>query len=706
MQYQRAMHMNWSLYLKFSMIFAVALLPVLNITVFGTSTIYYGNAGEFESGYSSLLFIFLVITVPAALLLSALGLVFRTGARQVYISQLFGLGVLLWAQGAFMMHGYGVLDDRGIDWDAFGLRAWTDLLIWGLVLVAATVFARRLSQVAVAGSLLLILAQGALFARAAIMMGEDVWTKDLKHRAFPSEEIFAYSSSGNIVHIVMDNFQSDVFLELVQEQEFEREFDGFIFFQENTAPAHHTAYSIPAIFSGRVYTGSVSPGEYYREAMESGFHNVLAEHEYKINLMPMLSMRQGRFANYFEIPGVYDGSESDVIRKEAAYLLDVSIFRQIPHIARIWMYNGNNWRLSMWLSDPELNKAFQHRKFFADYIDKLRVEDGVPAYHFMHLWPPHPPFTTTRSGRYAGAVLPNTREHYLDESRPMVKLFIDLLHRLKDLGIYDDAMILLQSDHGGGFEPEFMPRRLLGLFMVKPRGRSGPLQVSDSKTSGADAARTVLDGVSIENSFPGRDVLSIGRGENRRRRYVYFGGDDAKSLKTILIEGSVYARSSYHELPVTAVGGQTRKYRYGEFIDAGLIGEGGSYLFRGWSTQADKHVWSKGHESVLLIPADTPSGDLLLSIDVIPHIHPEMLPVQRIEVLINGRELTRWEVRERRAQRLQAEIPANWIDSPELMITFRLPDAASPRALGTGGDRRVLGMALRRFQLQELPVEP
>ena len=76
-----------------------------------------------------------------------------------------------------------------------------------------------------------------------------------------------YSPDLNIVHLVFDNFQTDVFLDLVREKSFEDELDGFVLFPDNAAVAPHTALAVPAIFSGRVYDGEQSADNYYKQAI-------------------------------------------------------------------------------------------------------------------------------------------------------------------------------------------------------------------------------------------------------------------------------------------------------------------------------------------------------------------------------------------------------------------------------------------------------
>lgn len=691
--------------ITFFAMFVVALLPALNIAVFEASNIYLNNVDEFGVGYQTLLLIYLPLGIVLAAVMSGLGLLFRRFARTVYVSLLFACGILFWVQGSFLMPDYGSLDGRGMNWAAFQFPVWADLLLWVVVLAAAAVLAGRIIRIAVFGSTVFIILQATMLTAAVMERDEEFWAKELSAAAEPPEAVYQYSPTTNIIHIVFDNFQTDVFSDLVAEQDLAEEFDGFVLFRENIAVAPNTALAMPTIFSGRSYDGSVSPEDFYRQGMEDGFHNVLLGHDYTVNLMPLMSMRQGGYDNYFRLPGIYQGTALDQIRKDATQLLDLSVFRQSPHLARLWMYNNNNWRLSMWLNDPDTVLAFQHRRFFADYIDRISTDADGPVYHFVHLWPPHPPFTTNRSGRYAGRVLENTIENYVNEARPMVALMVDLIQRLKNLGIYDNSLIIFQSDHGGGFEPDFMPTRLLGLLAVKPVGSRGPLEVSEVPTTVADVGRTILDEVGIrEPDFPGQSVFKMGS-EQRLREFVYLGSGESRTLNRIGIHGSVYESESYTRGEAVVLARPSKTYHYGDLVNVGLTGEGGRYLDAGWSQQADRHCWSNASRAVLSMTVEPPTADLVLAFDLIPHVHPQALPKQRVEIIVNGQKAEEWVGTEQRMQRMEIEVPKAWIDGPELEIIFHLPDAVSPVELGTGGDGSQLGIALINILVSEVPSE-
>jgi hypothetical protein len=67
-------------------------------------------------------------------------------------------------------------------------------------------------------------------------------------------------------------------------------------------------------------------------------------------------------------------------------------------------------------------------------------------------------------------------------------------------------------------------------------------------------------------------------------------------------------------------------------------------------------------------------------------------------VLANGREVARWTVTSEFLD-YTARIPRDCVGDGGVGLTFELPDAVAPRALGAGPEARKLGIAVTRMVL-------
>ena len=687
-----------------------SLLVSANLFVFGTFAVFRGNIEEFDVGFGSLLPIYGLFSLLLTTAFLLIGFMIPSRAVKGLACAIFCLGLLLWVQGSFLVGTYGVFDGRGIDWSRYGLRGWMDASLWVLVLAAGLRFSHHLIRITSHASWMLIVLQSILMLALSLPSEGGLWWKKHTPQHQVPAELLGYSSSRNIVHIILDSFQTDVFRELVAEQQLEDDLEGFVLFEDNMGVAPYTSFSIPAIFSGRIYDGKQLPGSYYRESVRKGFQNRLHDDGYKVNLVPLESMREGKFTNYYNIPRVYMGSLEEVVRLSAAHLMDVALFRQLPHWARYGIYNDNNWLITPLVAGHRSVSSFQKKAFFNDYAGNVFVGDSQPAYHFLHLIPPHPPYVTRADGSYAGRVLPNTRENYLNEARAILKLFLKLLNRLKELNLYDSSLIVLQGDHGSQIPPvidgktiETCVPRLAALLTMKLPGRSGALTVSRAQTSLLDIAATIMKASGVDGGFPGRPVFEISPGEARSRPFVtYRTSSGEPELTKYLIAGSVFDPTACHGGEPVTVSRRRPRYEYGTDIRFGLLGNADDFLGFGWSSPMSNGCWNNGHSSSLKIKLDEPDTDLLLKATLRPYIRTEV-PEQQIHVLANGTKIDLWSAGKQQFHQFRAVIPKALIHSPEVEIGFNLPNAVSPRSIGAGGDGRKLAVLMRSLSLHPWP---
>lgn len=120
--------------------------------------------------------------------------------------------------------------------------------------------------------------------------------------------------------------------------------------------------------------------------------------------------------------------------------------------------------------------------------------------------------------------------------------FVDLLDKLKTLGIYDETMIVLSSDHGdysidkGMKVGKFKKRgirvgiaaRASATLAIKPFNAKGAVTLTEAPVSLRDIPQTILAANGLGESsnagvtFQTRDVFSVSPTENREREYLHY----------------------------------------------------------------------------------------------------------------------------------------------------------------------------------------
>jgi hypothetical protein len=135
-------------------------------------------------------------------------------------------------------------------------------------------------------------------------------------------------------------------------------------------------------------------------------------------------------------------------------------------------------------------------------------------------------------------------------------------------------------------------------------------------------------------------------------------------------------------------------------INFGASGNSLAYLGGGWARAEENFTWAVGQESHLLLPLGREPREFVLTMDVIPFVHPPALANQRLivsidETVIGMVSLTRPAV-------LAWRIPVGLIrPSDRTLVTLWHPDVARPKDLDAGIDDRELA-----FSVSEVRVDP
>lgn len=683
----------------------VALL-VLSLFLFVPSLIYFGNTNSFRFSYGEIVLHYALPMLAVGIALLSVAAVLPAKILVRYAAVIFMIGLLMWVQTNFMVRDYGVFDGTIISWEKYITYDWVDVVVWLSALAAALIFARpmvRLLSVASYALIILYLVNG-VFAWGN--QPENLSQEKASLSTSVPGELVNYSRHKNIIHILMDHFQTDIFYELVRDNEWWSKLSGFTLYQDNLG-ASLTTLALPSIFSGAPYDQSISPEEYYLESLrENSFTNVLYNNGYAVNITTYFSFPNENVTALYRTPTNKGGVLKDEKLLEAALLVDVSLFRALPQPLKKIIYNNNNWRTSEMFSLPVGIKPISDINFLGTYATLIKPELEQPAYHFIGLYTPHPPYVMSSTGKYAGVLEP-TRENYKNQAHYTLAAVIDFLDELRKRNLYDNALIILQSDHGAEFPPiidgneiDLGRVRVPGLLAIKPPQRQEAMRVSSAQTSITDVAATILDVADLAWDGGGKSILKLDEATVRERIFAYQTGNNFRIL------GSIYDKNAWHSIaPGQPRVRQVRSYSWGSVIQFGDVGNAFDYKKVGWSFPVSGYEWTNGHQVELTVPVDPVTKDILFTITGMPFVSPGKVDRQRMRLLVGGEAVADWALDEFRGYQLSATIPRHLVRSP-LQIMLEFPDAQRPKDLGISGDARLLGLAVQQITMTPVEASP
>jgi Sulfatase len=570
---------------RLRLIAAPALVGPVVLFVVGPLAIHTANQDEFVVAFTGILWPWVIGAVilswTVLLVTGAVASLISERLTRLFAAVLLAAGLLLWVQGTFMVADYGPLYGEGLDLRAQAGRVPYELALWAAVLLLAVVYARPVSGVAPWLSLLFVGLQvvaavlTVMFTRDARGPGENSWST-------PPTSMYSLSRSNNVVHIVLDAYVSEMFGEAASQDPsyFNRTFSGFIFFADHLGAFPTTRASMPAMLTGETYRNAEPFQQFLdRTFLRRSIASALAAHGFAVRSItfhaeehPTAVSSRGSVTRY-RIPTPY-GTYQDYLRFTALQLFDLAALRHAPQVLKASVYNNDQWLWQRILASGSLEtrrsrtaRASNHAAFLTELTERLKVGVDGPVYQFIHVAIPHPPIVLDAECSFVEGG-GTSRTDYTGQARCAVGLVGRLLDRLRALGVYDESVIVLTSDHGWRVPRRHHPLAgvatpagdlqsvaltAMPLLVVKPRGSAGPLRTSTAPTSIADVAATIADLAGLPPGlFPGQSALKIEEGARRPRSFAFHSWRNADwqreymdSLHVFAVDGPIRDPASW-----------------------------------------------------------------------------------------------------------------------------------------------------------------
>lgn len=519
-----------------------ALIPVASVLLFATFTIYTGNTREFATAYVDLADLFLPYAglIVAALVL--LGVILTTSGRQRYIAALSALAVLFWLQGNILVWRYGVFDGSSINWLDNAWRGILDTALWIAIMLLAIVGFRRFGKVLFAAAVATFIIQ--LIAGMTHVGGRPgiFETNSVAARKDGQAAAMQFSSKFNVVHIVMDGFQSDIFASILadtSERDFRQDLRGFTYFDQHLGAYPYTQLTLPAMLSGQLYYNDVAVDDFVAEAMTGNtLTNSAFAAGFEVDFAASIPLTNtytlGRHSNSYGITAGGHVTEKDITVMDAAKLVDLALFRVVPHFAKSLVHRDELWIFQARVQ----SRDYLHLQYFSDlaFLEelaaKMSVERDAPVYKLIHVMLSHRPFVGNARCEFDGRKR-ETRANVTIHAQCGLLRVLGVLQRMRELGIYDSSLIILMADHGAwvpveDFEssPIVKPMTVAmatPTLAIKPPGAMHGFQISSAPSSMTDISATIADLAGIAGEFPGQSVYSLDENAQRERQHLTYG---------------------------------------------------------------------------------------------------------------------------------------------------------------------------------------
>ena len=151
---------------------------------------------------------------------------------------------------------------------------------------------------------------------------------------------FEFSTERNVILVVLDEFQSDVFEEILeQDASLSDAFAGFTYFKNALAPGQYTFPSVPVMLTGIFYENTRPIPTYLEESfLTHSLFKSLTDAGVRTDVFPLTT------DTVFLSPRVASNAIRSTLGKvEFLKLLDVGMFRIVPFAFKPYVYRNGNW---------------------------------------------------------------------------------------------------------------------------------------------------------------------------------------------------------------------------------------------------------------------------------------------------------------------------------------------------------------------------
>ena len=242
-------------------------------------------------------------------------------------------------------------------------------------------------------------------------------------------------------------------------------------------------------------------------------------------------------------------------------LVDIALFQVTPVLIRRYIHNDERWFLSQLVTTTRTYSAI-----FDLFPENMTTDERAGSYNYFHVAGGHSPILFDEKCAYVGTQKENYENIRAQVTCTLLQLE-RLVQKLKQLGIYDETMIIMHSDHGSPWltpslnsvgDAVRLPRvsgSANAAILVKPPKMQGPLRFSRAPVSIGDVPATINDAFGLDGQFPGIPMFSLNETSERERVFLWYEIEPGGAREAVLealpkvgryrIRGDLFSREAW-----------------------------------------------------------------------------------------------------------------------------------------------------------------
>ena len=514
----------------------LSLFVAFSFGIFAPSEFYFTNINDVWFDIYDVILLFIAIFaatfIALFVLLYLLFNIFKkhAGIIKVILAVVSVISICIYIQGNFLQASYDKIGGEKIDWSMYTVEGISNVLGWaGMILLFSAVWYKLKTDkfmrfTSYAMIFLLLIEVSTLVAVGIMKHGL------LRKNEYVStvENQWELSKGENYITLVLDTFDARVFDEIISENDYTDTLSDFTYFRNTLTVYTLTDFSIPQVLTGEKYLNQENYGAYIERAYaDSPFLNRLHDDGYRMDIYSTVTLPQAGAREWMS-----NWHKVDYVAKDSLKLLGeyykMLAFRYMPHylkapfecdiddfngLSKVGMMDDHEWDEGV---DPDVFPW--GNKEFVDDMNKMNASYSGKDYHLYHIKGLHAVRDLDENLNEVKDIKADEDGVSLEESARANMLIIKrFLDKLKELGIYDDSVVVIMADHGAAAY-EGGGKIQSPLLLVKGRNEKHPFETSEAPVSYEDMQEGFIN---LLDGRTGTDIFAVKEGDTRTRVMYY-----------------------------------------------------------------------------------------------------------------------------------------------------------------------------------------
>lgn len=485
-----------SLIATFAMCFTFIFFGPVELTAFGQESLTFG--------VSDIIYIMAGVSVIVFLIISLIVSIFRGKIFNYIITAIFSLTLCGYIQGNFLNGHLGTLTGDAIEWHLQRTGMLFNLLIWLIIFIIPYIvlyihkkgWRKMIIYVSSALVVMQTIAMITLFINPP-----DKNEEQAQSHYLTTDEIVEYSKEKNTLVFLLDRLDYKYIEEvLADDSHFFDKLDGFTSYTNAISEHARTRPAANYILTNCDELLYKVPSKKYFEDSWNQENNILKDFTdagFKTNVYTQIldMFGSGNTVDQYISNLSNDDKKIDMLGVTSE-LFGLSIYRYAPTSIKpfFWTYTDYVNKNAFMKNKDKEGYEIDETKYMKE-IDKMTLSKSDNYFKFYHFNGSHPPYVIKEDGTKS-----STATSVVSQTKGNFNILYKAFQKMKDLGIYKDASIIIVADHGYSVSDEepLDDAVRIGMF-YKPSGSEGtPLKMSNAPVSLKNIPATLLKSSSID----------------------------------------------------------------------------------------------------------------------------------------------------------------------------------------------------------------